>query len=178
MKKEFFRPVALILYYFFARYLPSTSMPFGQFSNKIRTSLCRIIFLECGEGAVVKRGVYFGTGSKLKIGINSQLGENARVEHDTVIKDNVMMGLEVLALSTRHDHHKENIPLIQQGYLERKPVLIGNDVWIGARSILLPGVTIGDHAIIGAGAVVTKNVDPWDIVGGVPAKIIRSRLQK
>ena len=55
-------------------------------------------------------------------------------------------------------------------------IIIGNDVWIGANTILLPGVTIGDGAVIGAGAVVTKDVLPYAIVGGVPAKVIRYRF--
>lgn len=57
-----------------------------------------------------------------------------------------------------------------------KPVIIGNDVWIGARAIILDGITIGDGAIIGANAVVTKDVPPYAIVGGVPAKIIKYRF--
>jgi acetyltransferase-like isoleucine patch superfamily enzyme len=55
------------------------------------------------------------------------------------------------------------------------PVLIGDDVWIGAAAIVLPGVTIGNHAVIGAGAVVTADVAPWSVVGGVPARVLRSR---
>jgi acetyltransferase-like isoleucine patch superfamily enzyme len=63
------------------------------------------------------------------------------------------------------------------GYVEKqKPTIIGNDVWIGYRAIICPGVTIGDGAIIGAGAVVTKDVAPYTIVGGVPAKEIRKRF--
>ncbi len=54
-------------------------------------------------------------------------------------------------------------------------VKIGNDVWIGARSIILPTVTIGDGVIVGAGAVVTHNVPPYAIIGGVPARVIRYR---
>jgi acetyltransferase-like isoleucine patch superfamily enzyme len=57
-----------------------------------------------------------------------------------------------------------------------KKIMIGNDVWIGANAILLPGITIGDGAVIGAGAVVTKDVPPYAIVGGVPAKLIRYRF--
>ncbi|MFH5778028.1 CatB-related O-acetyltransferase [Heyndrickxia oleronia] len=57
-------------------------------------------------------------------------------------------------------------------------VTIGNDVWIGSNAIVLPGVTIGDGAIVGAGAVVTKDVPPYAIIGGVPAKIIRYRFNK
>lgn len=57
-------------------------------------------------------------------------------------------------------------------------IVVGNDVWIGARAIILSGVTIGDGAIIGAGAVVTHEVPPYAVVGGVPAKIIRFRYSK
>lgn len=57
-------------------------------------------------------------------------------------------------------------------------VVIGNDVWIGSHAIILGGVTIGDGAVIAAGAVVTKNVEPYSIVGGVPAKVIKYRFSK
>ena len=60
---------------------------------------------------------------------------------------------------------------------ENKSVLIGNDVWIGANAVLLDGIKVGDGAIIAAGAVVTKNVPPYAIVGGVPAKIIKFRFR-
>jgi len=61
---------------------------------------------------------------------------------------------------------------------KKGPVTIGNDVWIGCRACILPGVTIGDGAVVGAGAVVTRDVPPYTIVGGVPAKPIRQRFPK
>ena len=54
------------------------------------------------------------------------------------------------------------------------PVAIGDDVWLGARVIVLKGVTIGDGAIVGAGSVVTRDIPPWSIAGGQPAKVIRT----
>jgi acetyltransferase-like isoleucine patch superfamily enzyme len=66
--------------------------------------------------------------------------------------------------------------MYKQGYSSNEPVIIGNDVWIGSRVTILPGVKIGDGAIIGASAVVTKDVEPYSIVAGNPAKKIGSRM--
>jgi maltose O-acetyltransferase len=153
--KKLTKALFLILYYGMARHLPSTSMPGGALGNSVRTALAKRLFLQCGKHVVVKQGAYFGTGSSVCIGEHSQIGERARIEHDTVIGAYVMMGLEVLILATRHAHLRLDVPLIHQGYLPRKPVTIGDDVWIGGRAIILPGVHIGDHAIVAAGAVVS-----------------------
>jgi acetyltransferase-like isoleucine patch superfamily enzyme len=77
------------------------------------------------------------------------------------------------------DKKQSGISFTSKNYFqEYKPIKIGNDVWIGARAIIIDGVTVGDGAIIGAGAVVTKDVKPYAIVGGVPAKTIRYRFNK
>lgn len=80
-------------------------------------------------------------------------------------------------------YRKDNplkIPLLDESYdfNERLPIVIKHDVWIGARSIILDGVVIGTGAIIAAGAVVTKDVPPYAIVGGVPAQIIKYRFDQ
>ena len=74
---------------------------------------------------------------------------------------------------------KTGIPLLREK-LEVKDELveIGNDVWIGANAVILSGVHIGDGAVIGAGAIVTKDVEPYAIVGGVPARVIRYRFTR
>lgn len=85
-----------------------------------------------------------------------------------VIGDGVLIGHNVVLATINHDLNPEN---------NRKnhyaPITIGNNVWIGANVTVLPGVTIGDWAVIGAGAVVTKNVPPMAIVAGIPAKVIK-----
>ena len=58
---------------------------------------------------------------------------------------------------------------------EKKKVVIGDDVWIGANAVILPGVTIGEGSVIAAGSIVNKDVEPFSIVGGVPAKVIKMR---
>ena len=91
------------------------------------------------------------------------------------IGDHVMMGPECVLLSHNHRFDRLDIPMCQQGFSEEQPIHIGNDVWIGTRAIILPGVTVGAHSVVGAGAVVTKDVPPYAVVGGVPAKILKMR---
>ena len=165
----------LFLYYCFARHLPSLSMPFGCISNKLRQQICRKIFKKMGFNVSIKKGSYFGSGLNITIGNNSQIGENARIANNTIIGSNVMMGLEVLILSVRHAYEDKSVAPIHQGYLKCLPVVIGDDVWIGARAILLPGVRIGKGAVIGAGAVVTKNIGQDEVGGGVPARTLHHK---
>lgn len=92
------------------------------------------------------------------------------VEWDTFIeRDNLVK---------KYGRHKNNSPYENSEIRNNKPVIIGNDVWIGANVIILPGVTIGDGAVLAAGAVVTKDVGPYQIVGGNPAKLIKSRFDE
>ena len=83
---------------------------------------------------------------------------------------NLAQGITVTALN--HNFEESSKRIDEQG-VTTKPVIIGNDIWIGANAVLLPGVTIGDHSVVAAGAVVTKDVPPHSLVAGVPAKIIK-----
>lgn len=78
----------------------------------------------------------------------------------------------------KYGKYYENAPFENSALRNNRPVVIGNDVWIGANVIILPGVHIGDGAVIAAGAVVTKDVNDYAIVGGVPAKVIRYRFNE
>jgi maltose O-acetyltransferase len=96
------------------------------------------------------------------------------IQSNTFIGNNVIMGPDVKIYTKNHKFESVDIPIQYQGHTEDKTV-IGNDVWLGANVIITPGVTIGNHVIVAAGAVVTKDVPDYAIVGGVPAKILKSR---
>lgn len=86
-----------------------------------------------------------------------------------------MIGPELMCYTTNHQIKRTDIPMIDQGFSEMRPIEIGNDVWIGSRVIILGGVKIGNGAVIGAGAVVTHDIPSNAVVGGNPAKIIKMR---
>ncbi len=115
--------------------------------------------------------------SKMRIGDRSGVGINAKMHGTVIIGNDVMMGPDCIIYTRNHAFSDTSIPMRKQGFSEEKPVIIGNDVWIGGRVIILPGVHVGNGAIIGAGAVVTKNVPDYAIVGGNPAKIIKYRKE-
>ncbi len=85
-----------------------------------------------------------------------------------------MMAPEVAIIATNHNYDRIDIPMNQQGEIN-KTIEIGDDCWLGYRSIICAGVKIGKGSIVAAGAVVTKDVPPYSIVGGIPAKVIKTR---
>lgn len=93
------------------------------------------------------------------------------------IKKDVLIGEFTTITTTNHKFDRVDIPINKQGYIA-KPILIEEDVWIGAHVVILSGVTIGKGAVVAAGAVVTKDVEPFAIVGGVPAQVIKYRKKK
>lgn len=167
--------VCLLLYYCLARHLPASTEPAGTLWRKLRYFVCRPIFPSCGAGVNIESGAYFGRGDTISIGDYSGIGRNSRIYQCTTIGANVMMGTDVLIITDNHEFASTEILMTQQGHRSIEPVKIGDDVWIGSRAIILPGVSIGSGVIIGAGAVVTKDVPDWAIVAGNPANIIRYR---
>lgn len=104
----------------------------------------------------------------------SELGTRCMVQANVHLGSHVIMGPDVKIYSRNHRFDRLDIPIQEQGknYYETR---IGNDVWLGANAIITAGCSIGDHAVIAAGSVVTKNVPEYAIVGGVPARILKYR---
>lgn len=169
--------IVLLVYYMFLRFLPATNngMKIFLIFRKLRSYVGRFLFDECGSNLNIEAGASFGTGKGIKIGSNSCLGVRSSVHAPLEIGDHVLMGPDVLILTTNHVISSTDIPIGEQGMTQPKKVIIGNDVWIGTRVTILPGVKIGDGAVVAAGAVVSKDVMPYTIVGGIPARVIRNR---
>lgn len=115
--------------------------------------------------------VFIGKNTLLGSANSIEIGNHVLISFDCVIQDsdthhiNPLLRRDDTTNWIQGKKNWENLPT--------KPIKIGNDVWIGARSIILKGITIGDGAIIGAGSVVTKNVEPYTIVAGNPAQFIK-----
>lgn len=130
----------------------------------------------CGKNVNIESNATFS--SKVTLEDYSGIGINAKIYGTCHIGRYVMMGTDVIIITRNHRFDRTDIPMMEQGFEEERPVYIGNDVWIGDRVLILPGVHIGDGSIIAAGAVVTKDVPPYSIVAGVPARKIRDRFEK
>ena len=166
------KKLLFVLYRITAKWLPISQR--SSLSKKFRAFWAKKIIKKCGFGVNIERNAVFTP--ELKLGNYSGIGINCEVYGPVTVGDNVMMGPEVVIYTRNHNIERTDIPMQEQGYAEFKPVVIGNDVWIGRRSIILPGVHIGDGCVIGAGAVVTKDLPAYTIAGGVPAKVIKKRI--
>ena len=113
--------------------------------------------------------------TKLCIGCNSQINPGTAIYGDVAIGENVMIAPNCMIAGGNHNFKDNNIPMIFQGSNE-KGIVIEDDVWIGANSVIVDGVKIGRGAVIAAGSVVVKDVDEFAVFAGVPAVKIKSRL--
>ncbi len=133
----------------------------------------RELFGSAGSNPNVLPGFICDNGRNIHVGDNFLANYHVTILdiREVNIGDNVMIGPNTLISTVNH-------PLTPMGRRKHlgiaKPVTIGNDVWIGGNAVILPGVTIGDNCVIAAGAVVTKDVPSGTLVGGVPARFIKT----
>lgn len=141
----------------------------------IRYLFFRLIFAELTGFCYIAPNVTFQRSYGIKAGRNLAVNRGTLIDGKGQVQlgDNVLIGPYVVIASAQHSYANPNLPMIMQTE-EKDPVVIGNDVWIGTHSILLPGVHVGDRSIIGAASVVVKDVDSHTIAAGVPAKTIKS----
>jgi maltose O-acetyltransferase len=143
-------------------------------SHHIRRVFYGLAGITIGRGSTIHTGARFYNPGNIKIGIGSIVGESSVLDgrDSLIIGDNVDIASEVMIYNSQHDIDSGTFNAVT------KPVVIEDYVFIGPRSIILPGVSIGKGAVVAAGSVVAKNVSPFQVVGGVPAKFIRERKNK
>lgn len=150
--------------------------PHDPLSNRIKRRLLIWRGAQVGARPKIWRDVWIDDYRKLKIGANVSIGKSAMLQciGGVTVGDNVMIahGSQIISAGHRITEPGENMRF---SGLEIAPIILEDDVWIGAGAIVLPGVTVGKGAVVAAGAVVTKNVEPYTIVAGIPATLIRNR---
>jgi maltose O-acetyltransferase len=123
-----------------------------------------------------KMFVYMGEGTFANYGLKVTVNQSAD-DYRIIIGDRVSIAPNVTIISESEPNNSPKlaaIKYVKDKLLKDEKVIIENDVWLGASVTILPGVKIGEGAIVGAGAVVTKNVEPYTVVAGIPAKVIRN----
>jgi acetyltransferase-like isoleucine patch superfamily enzyme len=158
------RGLAFLLLYYLAR-IPS---------QIIRHFILRYLLrMKLGKGSVIYMGTEIRSPFKITIGTATTIGHNCILDGrgGLTIGNNVNLSSEAMIWTAQHDPQSSTFGA------ESKPVVIEDYVWLSCRTIILPGVTIGKGAVVAAGAVVTKSVEPYTIVAGVPAQTIGKRNQ-
>ena len=106
------------------------------------------------------------------IGNHTRIGLHNTIIGPVKIGNNVNLAQGITVTALNHNFSNHNTRIDEQG-VSTNPVTIGDDIWIGANAVILPGVNIGNHSVVAAGAVVTKDVPAHSLVAGVPAKVIK-----
>ena len=131
-----------------------------------------------GPGCAISPNVNFSNPGNISIGARVSIGARCTIwggprRGRVVIADDVLFGPEVLVTAANY-RFNDGHPVTRQA-MDEADVHIGRDAWLGARVMVMPGVTIGDGAVVGAGAVVTRDLPPMSIAAGVPAKVVGTR---
>lgn len=151
----------------------------------ILTKLCKIFhwlkmrrmaFQSIGDNVQICQEFFFTNSTKLSIGDNVYIGPNATISGggNVLIGSGTIIGPKLTIYTANHRY--ENATAIPyDDVIIIKPVSVGDNVWIGGNVIILPGVSIGEGSIAAAGSVLVKNIPPFCVVGGNPAKVLKTR---
>lgn len=152
------------------------------FFKLTKTKFCKQKFKSFGHGADIRPFAFVSGCSNISIGDRTVIRPNSFIyAHSSssetvggiIIEEDVLIGNGVHIYSSNHIFLDINKPINEQGHKNYQSIKIERGCWIGSNSIILPGVQIGKNSVVGAGSVVTKNVEPFTLVAGNPAKVIR-----
>lgn len=162
-----------LIYVFIGGQLPHYQCGYRwPISSRIRQFCARLMFVSCGRDVDIGRKISFS--SNVEMGNSSGIGDFAHIQGKLKIGNHVMIAPRCAFIASDHNIEDTNTPMNLQGTTSGC-ITIEDDVWIGYGCTVLNNVQIGHGAVIAAGAVVTRNVPPLTIVGGVPARKIKCR---
>ena len=176
----------LNIYIFLLNFIPNKLLKYklelirnlrGNLGIVLRYCLIKCLAKKCGDNVVIKENVYLNEVENMSFGNNVSIHPMCYLDAQGGIEigDDVSIAEKTNIISFEHNFKNTEIPIKDQGLILKK-VVIKNNVWIGCSATILAGVEIDSGSIVGAGAVVTKQVSKNVIVGGVPAKIIKARV--
>lgn len=164
--------VRYTFYRVFAKHIPDDFPIIGPRAHVLRRLVCRPLLRETARHIGISEGVDFGHGHRLIMRDHANLGKNCSISGKGIVTVgcHVMMGCDCVIITQNHRY-------LEEGYGDYivKDVLIDDHAWIGHRVIILPGVSIGKHAVVGAGAVVSRSVPDYGIAVGNPARVVKYR---
>ena len=142
----------------------------------LRGRLYSKLLKRIGKDVHISEAVIIDHPSRVELGDHVSINPFCYIhgEGGVTIGNNVRIGSHVCIISIDMVYKDPNLPIRAQG-IAKAPIVIEDDVWLGAQSTILKGVKIREGSVVGAGAVVTRNVSPYVVVAGVPAKIIKER---
>lgn len=170
-----YNKITISIYYLLIFKLPNSR--YLKIFNSIRIWYLQNVLhvLKTSQGCIFEERVYISSGKdKVTIGHYTHINENVFIQ-SAIIGNYVLIAPNVSLLSNSHIHENPDMPILQQGMTANNPVIIKDNVWIGRSVIVMPGCVIGEGSIIGAGAVVTKDIPPFSIATGIPAKVTKQR---
>jgi putative colanic acid biosynthesis acetyltransferase WcaF len=158
----------LLIWYFVNYFIFNSALPWPY---RFKSALLRLFGARVGKGLVIKTKVRIKNPHRLTLGNHCWIGESVWIDNleDVNIGDHVCLSQACLLLTGNHDYTKSSFP-----YRLGK-IKIEDGVWIGAQSVVCPGVTCSTHAILTVQSVATKNLEPWSINSGNPAVFVRMR---
>ncbi len=137
----------------------------------LRSAILRRFGAQVGRGTTMRASTWIEMPWHLALGDRCLIGDGVKIYNlgDIAVGDDTVISQGVHLCAGTHDYTDPAFPL------RRKPIHIGKQAWIAADAFVGPGMEIGDGAVVGARAVVTRNVEPWTVVGGNPARLIKKR---
>ena len=134
--------------------------------------------VEIGPGVVIQHGLALGVkkGGALRIGAGTRIGADATIScaQFVTLGENVLIAARCFIADFGHAYERLDLPVLSQGNGDTMPVAIGADSWLGINVVILPGVTLGRHCVVAANSVVTKSFGSNCVIGGAPARLLRS----